>query len=98
MNAAVLPAPGARNTRDTRNDFFTPTYGTYQRLSAEVTLPGSTAEYFKLNYEFSKYWPLNRLMVLNTQRDALPARRLYARLGFTETGSLLRVMRWAGPY
>ncbi|HLV89556.1 MAG TPA: GNAT family N-acetyltransferase [Acidimicrobiia bacterium] len=38
------------------------------------------------------------LMVLNTQHDALPARRLYARLGFTETGSLLRVMRWAGPY
>lgn len=53
--------------RDTRNDFFTPTYGTYQRLSAEITLPGSTAEYFKLNYEFSKYWPLNRLMVLNTR-------------------------------
>ena len=53
--------------RDTRNDFFTPTYGTYQRLSAEVTLPGSTAEYFKLNYEFSKYWPLNRYMVLNTR-------------------------------
>lgn len=53
--------------RDTRNDFFTPTYGTYQRLSAEVTLPGSTAEYFKLNYEFSRYWPLNRIMVLNTR-------------------------------
>jgi outer membrane protein insertion porin family len=53
--------------RDTRNDFFTPTAGTYQRLSAEITLPGSTAEYYKLNYEFSKYWPLNRLMVLNTR-------------------------------
>ena len=54
-------------SRDTRNDFFTPTFGTYQRLSAEVTLPGSTAEYFKLNYEFSKYWQLNRHMVLNTR-------------------------------
>lgn len=53
--------------RDTRNDFFTPTYGTYQRLSAEITLPGSTAEYYKLNYEFSKYWPLNRALVLNTR-------------------------------
>ncbi|MBP6750477.1 MAG: outer membrane protein assembly factor BamA, partial [Xanthomonadaceae bacterium] len=53
--------------RDTRNDFFTPTAGTYQRVSAEITLPGSTAEYYKLNYEFSKYWPLNRFMVLNTR-------------------------------
>ena len=53
--------------RDTRNDFFTPTRGTYQRVSAEVTLPGSTAEYYKLNYEFSKYWPINRALVLNTR-------------------------------
>lgn len=53
--------------RDTRNDFFTPTNGTYHRLSAEVTLPGSTAEYYKLNYEFSKYWPLSRALVLNTR-------------------------------
>jgi outer membrane protein insertion porin family len=53
--------------RDTRNDFFTPTAGTYHRLSAEVTLPGSTAEYFKLNYEFSKYWPISRAFVLNTR-------------------------------
>jgi outer membrane protein insertion porin family len=53
--------------RDTRNDFFTPSAGTLQRLSAEITLPGSTAQYYKLNYEFSKYWPLSRLFVLNTR-------------------------------
>jgi outer membrane protein insertion porin family len=53
--------------RDTRNDPFQPSYGTYQRVSAEVTLPGSTAEYYKLNYEFSKYWPINRALVLNTR-------------------------------
>jgi len=53
--------------RDTRNDFYAPSYGTYQRLSAEITLPGSTAEYYKLNYEFSKYWPLTRALVLNTR-------------------------------
>ena len=53
--------------RDTRNDFYAPSYGTYQRASAEITLPGSTAEYYKLNYEFSKYWPLNRALVLNTR-------------------------------
>ena len=53
--------------RDTRNDYFTPSRGTYQRLSAEITLPGSTAQYYKLNYEFSRYWPLSRALVLNTR-------------------------------
>ena len=56
-------------SRDSRNDFFAPTRGTYQRVSAEITLPGSTVEYYKLNYEFSKYWPLNRAMVLNTRAE-----------------------------
>jgi outer membrane protein insertion porin family len=53
--------------RDTRNDYFTPTRGTYQRVSAELTLPGSTVEYYKLNYDFSKFWPLSRALVLNTR-------------------------------
>ena len=54
---------------DTRNDFFAPTRGTYQRLSAEVSLPGSTAEYYKINYEFSKYWNISRALVLNTRAE-----------------------------
>jgi outer membrane protein insertion porin family len=53
--------------RDTRNDYLQPTRGTLQRISGEVALPGSTAEYYKLNYEFSKYWPLSRALVLNTR-------------------------------
>ena len=55
--------------RDTRNDYFAPTRGMYQRVSAEVALPGSTVEYYKLNYEFSKYWPLSRALVLNTRAE-----------------------------
>ncbi|WP_149193860.1 outer membrane protein assembly factor BamA [Luteimonas suaedae] len=55
--------------RDTRNDYLQPTRGTYQRVSAEITLPGSTAEYYKLNYEFSKYWPISRALVLNTRAE-----------------------------
>ncbi|MDO5504780.1 MAG: outer membrane protein assembly factor BamA [Pseudoxanthomonas suwonensis] len=55
--------------RDTRNDYFAPTRGTYQRVSAEITLPGSTVEYYKLNYEFSRYWPLHRALVLNTRAE-----------------------------
>jgi outer membrane protein insertion porin family len=55
--------------RDTRNDYFMPTAGTYQRISTEITLPGSTVEYFKVNYEFSKYWPLSPSLVLNTRAE-----------------------------
>jgi outer membrane protein insertion porin family len=53
--------------RDTRNDYFTPTRGTFQRVSAEATLPGSTAQYYKLNYQFSKFWPMTKYAVLNTR-------------------------------
>lgn len=52
--------------RDTRNDYFMPTRGMYQRVSAEIALPGSTVEYYKLNYEFSKYWQLSPALVLRT--------------------------------
>jgi len=55
--------------RDTRNDFFMPTRGTYQRVGLETTLPGSTVEYFKLNYEVSKYWRLSPAFVLRTGLD-----------------------------
>jgi len=53
--------------RDTRNDYLQPTRGTFNRVSIETTLPGSTVEYYKLNYEFSKYWPLSSALVLNTR-------------------------------
>ncbi len=53
-------------SRDSRNDFFMPTNGITQRLSAEVALPGSTVEYYKLQYDFSKYWPLRPSVVLRT--------------------------------
>ena len=52
--------------RDTRNHALTPTAGTYQRVSMEATLPGSTVQYWKLEYQFSKYWPLSPYFVMNT--------------------------------
>jgi outer membrane protein insertion porin family len=55
--------------RDSRNAFFNPTRGTFQRLAAEITLPGSTVEYFKLYYQFARYWPLHRTMVLLTTAE-----------------------------
>ncbi|GAB3734043.1 outer membrane protein assembly factor BamA [Silanimonas algicola] len=53
--------------RDSRNDFFAPTAGTYNRIGAEVTLPGSDLEYYKIAYDFSKFWPINRALVVETR-------------------------------
>jgi outer membrane protein insertion porin family len=55
--------------RNTLNSALTPTLGTYQRVWLEATLPGSTVEYFKLNYNYSKFWPLSRHFVLNTRTE-----------------------------
>ncbi|MEO5565381.1 MAG: outer membrane protein assembly factor BamA [Luteimonas sp.] len=52
--------------RDTRNEYFMPSMGTYQRVSAELALPGSTAEYYKLEYEYSRYWRLIPALILRT--------------------------------
>ncbi len=56
-------------SRDSRNHFFVPTRGTIQRLGAEVALPGSDLEYWKLSYQYSRYWPISRALVLNTNAD-----------------------------
>jgi len=53
--------------RDTRNDFYAPTAGMYNRIGAEVTLPGSDLEYYKISYDFSKFWPINRALVVETR-------------------------------
>lgn len=56
----------ARNSID---NSFTPSRGMYQRIAAEVALPGSTVEYYKLTYDISKFWPLSRHLVLNTRAE-----------------------------
>ncbi len=55
--------------RDSRNKFFAPTRGTYQRLSAEVALPGSTAEYYKLFYQYAHYFPVSDLFTFLVTAD-----------------------------
>lgn len=52
--------------RDTRDDALRPSRGMYQRVSLEATLPGSTVQYYKLDYQLSKYWPISPSFVLNT--------------------------------
>lgn len=55
--------------RDSRNAYWNPTRGMYQRVAAEVTLPGSTVEYYKLYYQFARYWPVHRALVLLTSAE-----------------------------
>lgn len=45
-------------THDTRNRYWNPTRGSLQSVTAEVALPGSTIEYYKLFYKFGQYFPL----------------------------------------
>jgi outer membrane protein insertion porin family len=52
--------------RDSRNHFFVPTRGTFQRLGVEVVLPGSTQEFYKVTYDGSRLWPLSRHLVVQT--------------------------------
>ncbi|WP_395682313.1 outer membrane protein assembly factor BamA [Dokdonella sp.] len=40
---------------DTRNRYWNPTRGGLQQVSVELTLPGSTSEYYKVNYHWAQY-------------------------------------------
>ena len=53
--------------RDSRNKFFAPTRGAYQRFGAELALPGSDLEYYKLSYQAARYWPVNSWLTLLTR-------------------------------
>ncbi len=50
---------------DTRNMYFTPSSGGLQYIGAEVAMPGSTVQYYKLSAESSNYFPLPKGFVLN---------------------------------
>ncbi len=52
--------------RDTRNDFLLPTRGVLNRLQAEVALPGSDLEYYRINYDFEYYWPVARWLIMKS--------------------------------
>ncbi len=50
--------------RDSRNKFFAPTRGTFQRFGAEVAMPGSDLEFYKITYQAARYFPVNSWMTL----------------------------------
>ena len=56
-------------SRDSRNHFLNPTRGSLNRFSAEVAVPGSTREFFKLSYRFRKFWPIGNSMAFSLRGD-----------------------------
>ena len=46
---------------DTRNDFLTPTAGTFQSFGVQLALPGSSAQFFKMDYRYGRYLNLGPL-------------------------------------
>ncbi len=50
-------------SRDSRDHFLNPNRGSLHRLSVEVAIPGSSREYYKVNYRFAKYLPVWRSLV-----------------------------------
>ena len=51
-------------SRDSRDNALAPTRGTYQRLSAEVTLPVMDLRYYRASYQLQHYWPVTRDLTL----------------------------------
>jgi outer membrane protein insertion porin family len=51
--------------RDSRNRAIFPTSGGRQRVSGELTLPGSDLEYYKIHYSHRRYWPLTRRLTFS---------------------------------
>src|SRR5690625_2956824 len=57
-------------SRDSRNHYLNPTRGSLHRFGAEVALPGSSREFYRLNYRFRKYWPIgDRGMAFSLRGD-----------------------------
>lgn len=46
-------------SHDTLDSLLLPTSGSLQRLSAEISVPGTDIEYYKLTYLAGRYWPLS---------------------------------------
>jgi outer membrane protein insertion porin family len=59
----------ARWSRDSRNRFFNPTRGSFYRLGAEFTLPGSTSKFYKFTAKSNKLFPLTKNLTLSVSGE-----------------------------
>lgn len=56
-------------SRDSRNRAIFPDRGAMQSVSAELVLPGSTLQYYKLRYIHDRYFPLTRRFTLRARGE-----------------------------
>jgi outer membrane protein insertion porin family len=55
--------------RDSRDSAFYPTSGSVQRATAELAVPGFKLEYFKLEYQHQRYFPITKDYTLMLMGD-----------------------------
>jgi outer membrane protein insertion porin family len=56
-------------SHDTLDSLLLPTSGSVQRVTAEVGLPGSDIEYYKLSYLAGHYWPLSQSFTFKAKAE-----------------------------
>ena len=54
---------------DSLDSAIFPTRGSIQRLTGEVSLPGSEIEYYKITYLLGQYWPLSATTTLRAKAE-----------------------------
>ncbi|MHB8533865.1 MAG: outer membrane protein assembly factor BamA [Sulfuricaulis sp.] len=69
-------------SHDTLDSLILPSSGTLQRVSAEIAVPGSDIQYYKLTYLAGHYWPLSETFTFKTRGE------LDYGSGYGGTGSL----------
>ncbi len=56
--------------RDGRDSLIYPTKGTMHRAFGEMGLPGASLEYYKINYQYQRYFPISRHYTLMINGEA----------------------------
>lgn len=56
-------------SHDSLDSLLLPTSGTLQRFSAEISVPGTDIEYYKLTYLAGRYWPLSETYTFKVKAE-----------------------------
>lgn len=56
-------------SHDSLDSLLLPTSGSLQRFSAELSVPGTDVEYYKLNYLAGHYWPLSETYTFKVKAE-----------------------------
>jgi outer membrane protein insertion porin family len=60
---------GVRWTHDSRNKAIFANRGVYHSISAEVTIPGSDLEYYKISYRHKRFYPISKKLTLSLKGE-----------------------------